>query len=90
MWLTCNFDPIPDPERDVHLTEMSVEYLVSYAVFICHAISLHSQSIHNIPKQKYVKNYLYEQRYRPLQLQICIDIREKCKLQMILNWWKIK
>ena len=52
---------------------------------MCYAISLHSQSIPNIPTQKYVKQDQYEQRYRPLQLQMCIDIREKCKFQVVLK-----
>ena len=50
----------------VHLTEMSVECVVRYGGFIFHTIWLHSQSIPNIPTQKYVKKDQYEQRYRPL------------------------
>ena len=42
------------------------------------------------PHTKHVKEDQDEQRYMPLQMQMCIDITEKCKFHIILNCWKIE
>ena len=43
----------------------------------------------NIPIQKICKKYHYEERYRPLKFQICIETIGKCTFQMALNCLKI-
>ena len=72
-----------DPEGGVHLTEMS--YIVIYGGFICHAMLLHPLPIVNIPRQKICEKYQYEEGYRPLKLQMCIETMGECTFHMALN-----
>ena len=57
--------------------------------FICHAMSLHLLSIPSIPRQNICKNISNVDRYRHLYLQMCREMRGKCKFYMVLNSYKI-
>ena len=36
-----------------------------------------------IPRQKYVKKYQYEERYKPIKFHIYIEMIGKCKFQWL-------
>ena len=52
---------------------------------ICHAISLHPQSMPSIPRQKICQKYQNVDRYRHVYMKIYSVIREECTCYMACN-----